>query len=176
MNNQIWFYTLGWIEVSVKKVSPQLINKYNIRHLCISHYTPCLSPKVLYSLCFSFLLSITVVPKDCFFFFGGGGGGQGVSWEMYKWKMKFYTVKQTLYGIWHRLPSLRGHHLDLTFCGKYLERIQITYIEQSGFALCRDTISTLIIGFHTWQIDRKLKECDQSESLSQGRTLVVRGL
>ena len=35
-----------------------------IRHLHISHNTPCLPPKILYNLCFSFLLGITAVRKE----------------------------------------------------------------------------------------------------------------
>ena len=35
-----------------------------IRHLHISHNTPCLPPKILHNLCFSFLLGITAVPKE----------------------------------------------------------------------------------------------------------------
>ena len=35
-----------------------------IRHLHISHNTPCLPPKILHNLCFSFLLGITAVRKE----------------------------------------------------------------------------------------------------------------
>ena len=60
----------------------------DIRHLEISYNTPCLPPKTLHNLCFSFLLGIAVVPTEinnnvyakCFFLGGGGergGGKQG---------------------------------------------------------------------------------------------------
>ena len=35
-----------------------------LRHLHISHDTPCLSPKILHNLCFSFLLGIAKVPRE----------------------------------------------------------------------------------------------------------------
>ena len=54
----------------------------DIRHLQISHNTPCLPPQFLHNLCFSFLLGITAVPREIqnnvmqiFFWVGGGGGG-----------------------------------------------------------------------------------------------------
>ena len=59
--------------------------KCEICHLHISHNTPYLPPKILHKLCFSFLLSITAVPREIenrayakFFFGGGGGGGENL--------------------------------------------------------------------------------------------------
>ena len=56
--------------------------KCEICHLHISHNAPYLPPKILQKLCFSFLLSITAVPREienracANFFWGGGGGGK----------------------------------------------------------------------------------------------------
>ena len=36
----------------------------DIRHLQISYNTPCLPPKILHHLCFSFLLGITAIPRE----------------------------------------------------------------------------------------------------------------
>jgi len=36
----------------------------DIRHLQISYKTPCLPPKIVHNLCFSFLLGITAVPRE----------------------------------------------------------------------------------------------------------------
>ena len=38
--------------------------KKAIRHLHISHNTPCLPPTILHNLCSSFLLGITAIPKE----------------------------------------------------------------------------------------------------------------
>ena len=72
-----------------------------ISHLRISHNAPCSLPRPpppaqkLDNLCFSFLLSITAVPREtqdndcakCGGRRGGGGGKQGVLWEMCKWQI-----------------------------------------------------------------------------------------
>ena len=75
-----------------------------IRHLHISHNTPYLPPKISHSLCFSFLLGITAVPREiennAYARFWGAnevyygrcasgkcnilGGKQGVLWLMWK--------------------------------------------------------------------------------------------
>ena len=52
----------------------------SILQLHIYHNTPCLPPKTLHSLCFVYLLVITVVPreiKDHACAKMGGGGGEG---------------------------------------------------------------------------------------------------
>ena len=54
--------------------------KCEICHLHISHNAPYLPPQILHKLCFSFLLSITAVPREienrayAKFFLRGGGG------------------------------------------------------------------------------------------------------
>ena len=40
------------------------LGHFRIRHLRVSHNTPCLPPKILLNLCLSFLLGITAVPKE----------------------------------------------------------------------------------------------------------------
>ena len=69
--------------------------KCEICHLHISRNAPYLLPKILHKLCFSFLLSITAVPREVenrayaiFFFFGGGGAKLGALWEMCKWHIR----------------------------------------------------------------------------------------
>ena len=68
--------------------------KCEICHLHISHNAPYLPPQILQKLCFSFLLSITAVPREtenraCANFFGGGEGVKlGALWEMCKWHIR----------------------------------------------------------------------------------------
>ena len=76
--------------------------KCEICHLHISHNAPYLPPKILHKLCFSFLLSITAVPREIenrayAKFFLGGGGREGVKlgalWEMCKWHIRQFHAK-----------------------------------------------------------------------------------
>ena len=59
-----------------------------IRYLHLFHNTPCLRPKILHNLCFSFLLGIEAMPREiknnayAKFRGGGGEGKQGAFWDM----------------------------------------------------------------------------------------------
>ena len=59
-------------------------------HLHISHNTPCLPPKILYILCFQFLLGITVVPGEIWdsayaTFWGENNSGRCANGELHIW-------------------------------------------------------------------------------------------
>ena len=92
------------------------LGHFCIRHLRVSHNTPCLPPKILLNLCFSFLLGITAVPKEIdnnvYPRVGGEGGGGGLGEGTgcilgYKDKM-IYLMSNT-HGVVTQSPEAKAH-------------------------------------------------------------------
>ena len=88
------------------------LGHFRIRHLRVSHNTPCLPPQILLNLCFSFLLGITAVPKEIdnnvYPRLGGVGWGEGTGCILgYKDNM-IYLMSNT-HGVVTQSPEAKAH-------------------------------------------------------------------